>query len=281
MGGSLKLMVGVDLGGTRTKAVALEQGRLVSCVCLPTTDPISSLAGALGKLLYATKASLSDVAGLAVTGGGVRQAEEVFGIKPTRVDEIRSIGLGGVFLSGKKRALVASIGTGTALVRVEDSGARVEHVGGTGVGGGTIRGLGYYMLRRQSFESLRRLASRGSPLKVNVTVGDIAGGPVGIIPPEETASNFGKISEDALEEDVAAGIFRMVGEVVGTVAYFAAKAYGLERDIVVVGSPAAEPPLKSAILHTIRLFGGEATVPEHAEYAPAIGAAKHIAEATS
>lgn len=274
----MKLTVGIDLGGTRTKAVALEQGRLVACVCLQTTDPLSSLAGALAKILHATGASLSDIAGLAVTGGGSREIGEVFGIKPMKVDEIRSIGLGGAFLSGKKRALIASVGTGTALVRVEGSGTRVEHVGGTGVGGGTIRGLGYYMLRRQSYESLRKLASSGSPLKVNVTVGEIAGGAVGIIPPEETASNFGKISEEALEEDIAAGIFRMVGEVVGTVAYLAAKAYGLERDIVVVGSSPAEPPLRDVIIHTVKLFGGEAIIPEHAEYAPAIGAAKHIAK---
>ncbi|MEM2849391.1 MAG: pantothenate kinase [Candidatus Bathyarchaeia archaeon] len=269
------MIVGVDVGGSFTKAVALEGSNIIGLCTVLTTEPVAAVSGALGKLLSQIGKSLKEVEFLAVSGAGARfLGSRILDIPVVEVDEIEAIGIGGLTLSGKDRALVASLGTGTALV-VAHRNSTIQHIGGTGVGGGTIRGLAQLILRRQNFEVLEELASRGNLRKVDLTVGDIAGRSVGIIPAEATASNFGNLSEDADEKDLAAGIFNLVGEVVGVVVSLAAKAYGLERDIVLVGRLAGSRLISERINEVCKLFKVSATTPENYDYCVAIGAAEY------
>ncbi|MEM4462102.1 MAG: pantothenate kinase, partial [Candidatus Bathyarchaeia archaeon] len=219
----MKLYLGVDIGSSITKAVAVEDGVIVGFTSITTMDPIAAASGAVGKLLAEHRYRLEDIVSIAVTGGGARflKVGELFGIPLVVVDEVEAIGLGGIALTGKGRALVVSMGTGTAMVVVEDYGRSIRHIGGTGVGGGTLLGLGRLLLNKHSVEVLENLAERGDPSRVDLTVFDIAGGPVGVVPGEATASNFGKISDEARDEDVAAALFNLIGQVVGVLAVFA------------------------------------------------------------
>ncbi|MBS7612955.1 pantothenate kinase [Candidatus Bathyarchaeota archaeon] len=269
------MIVGVDVGGSFTKAVALEGSNIIGLCTVLTTEPVAAVSGALGKLLSQIGKPLREVEFLAVSGAGARfLGNRILDIPVVEVDEIEAIGIGGLTLSGKDRALVASLGTGTALV-IAHRNSTIQHIGGTGVGGGTIRGLAQLILRRQNFEVLEELASKGNLRKVDLTVGDIAGRPVGIIPAEATASNFGNLSEDADEKDLAAGIFNLVGEVVGVIVSLAAKAYGLERDIVLVGRLAGSRLIYERINEVCKLFKVSAIVPENYDYCVAIGAAEY------
>jgi len=270
------LIVGVDIGGSFTKAVALEGKELVERCTIPTAEPIAAVSGVLGKLLTKANRSLKEVSILALSGAGSRFiGQSVLDIPVVRVDEITAIGIGGLMLSGKNKALVVSMGTGTALVVAYRHG-KIEHIGGTGVGGGTIRGLGKLLLGRSDFQVLEDMASRGNLHKVDLTVGDIAGGAVGVIPADATASNFGNVSEDVSREDIAAGVFNLVSEVIGVIISLAAKAYNLERDIVLVGRLAKSKIITSRIVNVCRLFGTTPKVPEYCDYCVAIGAAKWI-----
>lgn len=56
-----------------------------------------------------------------------------------KMEEFQAIGYGGLKLSGLTDALVVSMGTGTAYVRAGKDG--MKHIGGSGVGGGTLMGL--------------------------------------------------------------------------------------------------------------------------------------------
>ena len=56
-----------------------------------------------------------------------------------KVDEFHAIGKGGLFLTGLTRAIIVSMGTGTAFIIADQNGEK--HIGGTGIGGGTLLGL--------------------------------------------------------------------------------------------------------------------------------------------
>lgn len=272
------MIVGVDVGGSFTKAVALDGSKLIGLCTVVTTEPIAATSGVLGKLLSKLGFPLREVEVLAVSGAGARLlGRSILDIPVVRVDEIKAIGIGGLTLTEKSRALVVSMGTGTALVVAHRDG-EIRHIGGTGVGGGTIRGLAQLILRRVGFKTLEEMASKGDLRKVDLTVGDIAGGPVGMIPADATASNFGKVDESVSEEDLAAGVFNLVSEVIGVVASLAAKAYGLEDDVVLVGKLAGSGLIASRISDVCRLFRVKVTVPENCDYCVAIGAAKWVQE---
>jgi len=111
---------------------------------------------------------------------------------------------------------------------------------------------------------------------VDLTVEDIVGGPIGIVPSEATASNFGRLTGAAAEDDVAAGIFNMVAQVIGVLAATAAKAYDLEEDLVFVGRLVRSKIISEALRRTTDLFGVKACVPENSEYCTAVGAAGYV-----
>ncbi|MCX8161528.1 MAG: pantothenate kinase [Candidatus Bathyarchaeota archaeon] len=279
----MKLYLGVDIGSSITKAVALEGKNIVGFTSIATTDPIAAASGAIGKLLAEHGYELEDILRIAVTGGGARflKVRELFGIPLTMVDEVEAIGLGGIALTGKRRALVVSMGTGTAMVVVEGYGGSIKHIGGTGVGGGTLLGLGRLLLNKHSVEALENLAEKGDPRRVDITVADIAGGPVGIVPGEATASNFGKVSDEARDEDIAAAIFNLVGQVVGVLAVFASKIYGMERDIVAVGKLTSSKLIVKAMKDVASIFDAEICFPNNGGYCTALGAAYKLAKELS
>ncbi len=269
-------VVGIDIGGSTTKTVAVQDKEIKGFSCVRNTDPVSAASGSLGKLLYSLGRGLDDVDAIALTGVGSKKISgKIFEFKPIKVDEITSIGLGGLYLSGKSKALVVSVGTGTAMVAARQNG-EIIHVGGTGVGGGTLVGLGRCALNKSSIKSIEKLAEKGRLEKVNLTVFDLAGGPVGEISENATASNFGKIGDDFSHEDVAVGIINMVAEVIGTVSVMAARCYSLEKDIVFVGMVLQNKLFREHLFRTLAIFRARGIVPRNADYCSAVGAALHV-----
>ena len=277
--GASWLIIGIDIGASTTKAVALEGSKIMRMESIKTTDIAASAGKVLEKILETIGRSYEDVEKIAISGGGARRIGETFLKLPViKVDEIRAIGLGGLALSGKQQALIVSMGTGTALVVVSEGGKAIRHIGGTGVGGGTIDGLSRWMLNTDEFEVLEAMAERGDTNRVDLTVADITGGPVGMVPAEATASNFGKLRSDASRNDVAAGIFNMVSQVIGVVTAMAARAYNLEEDVVLVGKLIQSEKIAEVMREVAKLFQIRLCIPRNGEYCVAIGAAKAISQ---
>ncbi|RSN73862.1 pantothenate kinase [Candidatus Methanodesulfokora washburnensis] len=269
-------VIGLDIGGTTTKAVLLSGDKVKHSVSATGSEPLVSASGALGKLIEEAKIPLSEIKLISCTGGGARHMGcSLLGLKTVKVDEIESIGHGGLFLSGLDEAVVASIGTGTAVVHAKRHGNEVisRHLGGTGVGGGTLVGLGRLLLGRGSVEGIVELAERGRHEAVDLLIRDIVGGPVGNLPESATASNFGKVGDGTELSDIAAGLVRMISEVVGTVICLAAKSVKMEDRIVLVGTVPTIRIVGDQIKETIAMLGGHAVVPDKASYAAAVGAA--------
>ncbi len=272
------MIVGIDIGASTTKGVVLEHSRVVHTHSVQTSDATTASSKVLKHLVAKAQSTQGGVIeGVAVSGGGSRKIGETLSSFPvTRVDEIKAIGLGGLLLAEKQEALILSVGTGTAMVAAYDEGRRIVHAGGTGVGGGTILGLSKIMLGIDDFKVLERMVSQGDTNKVDLTVSDIVGGPIGIVPGEATASNFGRLNNEASKEDLAAGIFSMTAQVVGVLAVMAARAYGFEKSTVFVGRPMKSKTFSEIVRGTTLLFGVQACIPENCEYCTAVGTARSL-----
>ncbi len=264
-------IIGIDIGGSTTKIIGYENERMFSPMLVRATDPLASVYGAFGKFLSINSLDISDVDRVMVTGVGATYVKDrLFGLPTGKVDEFRAIGMGGSKLANLERAVIVSMGTGTAFVRIENGTA--YHLGGTGVGGGTLLGLSNRMLNIRKFEDLVEAAKGGDLTNIDLTIGDIANKSFVGLPPETTASNFGKISDLADRSDLAMGIINLVFQTIGMIAVFAARADDM-TDVVLTGNLTNVPQGMDVFNSLTKLFHIHFHMPEHAEYATAVGAA--------
>ncbi len=265
------MIVGIDIGGTTTKIVGFRDSAPVDRLTVTASDPLTSASGGLGRFLTANRLPIASVERLAITGVGAAWIDsDLLGIPTSRIGEFEAIGLGGLYLSGLAEAVVVSMGTGTAMVKA--AGKTVTHLGGTGVGGGTLLGLGRLVLNTTDFDTIDRLASSGSLSAVDLTVGDLSQTGIGALPREITASNFGKLEDRARREDLAFGVVNLVVQVIAQMAIFAARMSG-EPDVVLTGKLVHLGRAGAIARQLGDLFGVNFHFPEHADYATAIGAA--------
>lgn len=265
------MIIGIDIGGTTTDIVGLKNGEILSPVSVKADDPITSAAGALGKFVEMMDLPLSGIKLIAATGvGSNRIRDHLLGIPVRKIDEFDAIGTAGVHLSGLDEAIVISMGTGTALVNVRKG--VIKHWGGSGVGGGTLVGLSDKLLNITSIRTLMDKASKGRLGMVDLTVGDIAGGALVDLPETATASNFGKISDEATDSDIAMAIINLVGQTIALLGISAARAEKL-KDIVLTGKLSILPLIRKVVDGVGKLYKINFLVPKHAEFGTAIGAA--------
>lgn len=265
------ITLGIDVGGSNTKIIGLCNGVPTAPIHVRATDPITSVFGALGKYISINGLTLADINRIMVTGvGSSFLNEDIYGIPTQKVEEFVSVGKGGLYLSKLEKAVVVSLGTGTAYVNAtKDS---VSHMGGTGVGGGTILGLSSKLLNVRSFDSIISLADQGDLSRVDLTIGDISKSDVSNMSATTTASNFGKLLDSATNEDIAAGILNLVFQTVALMAVFNARIAGT-NDVVICGRLANSPHCLKTLDEIRALHGINFIAPEQAEFATALGAA--------
>ncbi|MBO5213320.1 MAG: type II pantothenate kinase [Clostridia bacterium] len=265
------ITLGIDVGGSNTKIIGLRDGIPMEPIHVRATDPITSVFGALGKYISANNLTLKDVSKIMITGVGSSYLnEDIYGIPTQKVEELVSVGKGGLYLSNLEKAVVVSLGTGTAFVNASKD--CVSHMGGTGVGGGTVLGLSSKLLNVRSFDSIIDLADQGDLSQVDLTIGDISKSDVSNMSAATTASNFGKISDSTSTADIAAGILNMVFQTVGLMAVFNARIANT-NDVVVCGRLAQAPHCRETLEGIRALHGVNFIIPKNAEFATALGAA--------
>jgi len=265
------MIIGIDIGSTTTKAVAIKNGVVVKTVRTRAYDAITSATGALGKMLVESNLSFDAVREIIVTGAGSHFIKnKIFGIPTERVDEIEAIGLGGMYLCKKDSVVIANIGTGTSII--EATKEKITHLGGTGVGGGTIIGLSKELVHSITFDHILKLAQKGDLKQVDLLVEDISESGISFLDPKATAANFGKMLDTATKEDFAMGIVNMVFQVIGMISVFAAKSRNANH-ILVTGNGSRNLLGRQVLENISKLYAIEFEFPDDAEYATAIGAA--------
>lgn len=264
------MIVGIDLGGTTTKLIGYNGEEIFHPLTVKADDPIASAAGALGKFLSEDQRQLSEVTCIAITGVGAgRIGNNLLGRPVSHIGEFKAIGRGGAFLANMSKAIVVSMGTGTAIVEVDAE--KITHWGGTGIGGGTLVGLSKYILGLTDVFLVSQKATQGRLDRIDLTVGDIAPSEIIDLADSITASNFGKYSDEATEADLALAILNLVYQTIGVVAQGAAKATK-NTSVILTGRLATLPQAESIFGDLSTVFGLEFYIPRYAQFATAVGA---------
>ncbi|MBP5403751.1 MAG: hypothetical protein J6Y17_01515 [Elusimicrobiaceae bacterium] len=268
----MSVIIGIDVGGSTTKIVGYtDQAKLIGMLKVEAADPQTSAYGALGKFINENNLSLSAVRQIILTGVGAAQfKKKVYSVPASTVDEFKAIGLGGLALSKKEEGLIVSMGTGTAFVRAGKKG--IFHIGGSGVGGGTVVGLCNQLCGIKSFRTVVNLAEKGRLNKVDLNIGDISSKAISNLTKDITASNFGKMEDGLVPADLAAGVLNMVFQTVGMMAVFACRNEQM-KDVILTGTLSQVPLAKQTFQMLHQMHGINFIIPKNALYATATGAA--------
>lgn len=231
----------IDFGISNTDVVARVNGELRHWNQPYHGDPDEASVRAI---LWAGGVELDDLARLAVTGGRHKLLPPQLG-RTTVVpfNEVQAIGRGGqaiLGLTGDERrqpTMVASAGSGTALIKAQ--GDKFAHVFGTGVGGGTMLGLARLLLGTLDPQEIGDLALQGDRNGADLSLADVITGPIGHLPADATAVNFGRLAREGFHgevrrADLAAALVNLVAQTIGLITVNTAHAHGCER-IVVIG----------------------------------------------
>ena len=266
-----KIVIGIDVGISTTKIVGLREGKVISPFRITAADPITSLYGAFGKYLHDNEISLDQVEQVMPTGVGANYVQgDVYGVKTSRCDEFVADALGARYESHIDHAIVVSMGTGTSFVMC--NGSKIDHIGGIGIGGGTLQGLSRIMLNTSDIKQVSALAMQGDISHINLLIGDISAQPLPGLPKEATASLFAHAKNDASREDIAAGIITMVLQSIGSAAVLAAKGSGC-TDMVLIGNLSLLPQCKEIFPALEKLYNVRFHIPKYSQFCTAIGAA--------
>ncbi len=269
----MSYIVGIDVGGSTTKIVAFDHDKnIVAPMFVTAEDQMTSIYGAFGKFTSTNNIPLSAVDKIMITGvGSTFIGYELYGIECEHVSEFIAVGIGGQYLSHLQRALVVSMGTGTASVYA--NGSERTYIGGTGVGGGTIIGLAKKMLGVGDIKTLYELAQDGNLANVDLRIGDITNKSISpTLQDTTTAANFGNLSDLASSSDIALGIINLVFETVGMIAVFASRSCDI-KDIVLTGTLTRAPQATEVFEKMSTMFGVNFIIPDYSRYGTVIGAA--------
>ena len=265
------IVIGIDVGISTTKIVGIKNNKISAPIRITAADPITSLYGAFGKYLHDNNIELKDVEHVMLTGVGAAYIDQpIYGLPTSKSQEFIADGLGARFESKLDHTIVVSMGTGTSFVKCD--GDDMRHIGGIGVGGGTLAGLARIMLNTSDIKTVATLAQQGNIRNIDLTIGDISPQPLPGLPMDTTASNFARAQSDASKEDIAAGIIKMVLQSIGSAAWLASLGSDI-RDFVLIGNLSLLPQCKEVFPALEKLYDIRFHIPKYSQYCTAIGAA--------
>ncbi len=267
-----KIVIGIDVGISTTKIVGIdEKGMVISPIRIKATDPITSLYGAFGKYLHDNKIKLDEVEQVMLTGVGAAYIDEhIYGLPTSKSEEFIADGLGAKYESKLDRMIVVSMGTGTSLVKCD--GENIKHIGGIGIGGGTLAGLSRIMLKTDDIKQITNLAKDGDVSKINLLIKDISAKPLPGLPMSAVASLFSNAKTNASREDIAKGLIWMVLQCIGSATILSSLESSI-KDFVLIGNLSLLPLCREVYPAMEKVYGVRFHVPKYSEFCTAIGAA--------
>ena len=208
---------------------------------------------------------------IGVTGGHYRELPPIVdGYKLHQVNEMLALGRGGLILANAESGLVVSAGTGVAMVAATTDDVR--HVTGSAVGGGTLLGLSRLILNTVNVIEIDQLAQAGDASAVDIMLSEAVGGEVGLLPSNANAVNLGKLDRwnSFSRENLAAGLVRLVAQVIAVIAINAANSVDLEK-IILVGHLMDLESIRKEINLVGEFYDRDFIVPEKPGFGTAMG----------
>ena len=282
---SSNLVAAIDFGISNTDVVA-RRGAALSRWSEPYRgDPdLASIRATLAT----GDIELDALSQLIVTGGRHRILPDTLGnTRIAKISEVQAIGRGGQAILDMTPAerheplLVVSAGSGTAMIKAERN--QYTHVSGTGVGGGTMLGFARLLLGTVDPVEIGVLAEQGDRNGVDLSLADVITGPIGSLPADATAVNFGRLGRRTFVSepsriDIAAALVNLVAQTISLIAANAARANGCER-VVMVGHMLDLPFFRKVVGLVGEYYTTHFDLPEHPGTATALGALELAADA--
>lgn len=263
-------IIGIDAGTSNVKIIAMDkEGKISNKMFLHKMEIIK----ALEKFLEQSEINENEISKIVITGIGQTEINEnIHGIETIKIDEFKAVGTGATFSTNLKEALIISIGTGTAFVRADNG--KYTHIGGTGIGGGTLINLCKRFAGINSFREIEERIKDADIEKIDLRLKDIKKDAINnLLPAEITIANFGKLTEDSTSNDVILGIVNLIAETIGMMGIFATQNMQ-NKNIIVVGSITELTHIKKVLNMLSKLQNVNYIIPENAEWMGAIGAIK-------
>lgn len=259
-------IIGIDIGSSTTKIIEYSEDRIINkdIVANKNVDKI------LEEFLDSNNIDINKVEKIVLTGISAENLKSnKYNIPIKTVEEFKAIANGGLYLSDKKEALIVSIGTGTAFVKATMN--EIKHIGGTGVGAGTLTNLCNKFCDTNSFQEIIELSKQGDLSKIDLRIGDKTTEKIDTLPHDLTLANFGNLSKEATNADIALGILNMIFEVIGMMAAFAIKNDTI-KEVVLIGNITVIPSVKRILKKIEETQNIKFIVPENSEFGVVIGA---------
>jgi len=288
--------IGIDAGSSNIKIIAMDENETIvnknlthqhnQRLWVGTREPCClhnkmilkniSVENAFEKFIQEAKIEIQDISKIILTG--IRQKEiegNIKGIKTFKVDEFEAVGIGATKSAKLEDALIISIGTGTAFIRANKG--IYTHIGGTGVGGGTLINLCKRFAGLKSFNEISEKIKNADISKVDLRLKDIQKDAINsLLPTDITISNFGKLEKDANDNDVILGILNMIVETIGMMGIFATQ-NTKNKNIIVIGCITELAYVKKVLDVLNKLQNVNFIIPENSEWTVAIGAILQVA----
>ncbi len=259
--------IGIDSGSSIVKIVELDKDKNIVHSLMLKKIPVIQ---ALDKFIEKERIEIKNIEKIVLTGVGKDEVcEDIYNIPTIKVDEFIAIGTGGLYMANKEEALVVSIGTGTAFVMAKQK--KFKHIGGTGVGGGTVFNLCKKITNIKEFSEIEEAIKNGTLENVDLTIQDVSIQEIKTLPKDTTSANFGKLNEKASNNDIILGIINMVFETIAMMAVFATQNIDI-NNIIVVGNLASIPYINIVLEKIEKMYDVKFIIPKQAKYATVIGA---------
>jgi len=257
-------IIGIDIGSSTTKIVEFENNKIKNKLIVRNKFSNKELEN------FIKINKIKNIERMVFTGIGASKVDiNQYDVPVKVVDEFSAIAKGGLQLAQKEEAFVVSVGTGTAFIEVTKNGAK--HMGGTGVGAGTLFNMCNKFLNIQSFDEIEKLAKKGNIEKIDLRIGDVTDSEIPTLPKDMTLANFGKFEADSKKEDIVIGLINMIFEVIGMMAVFISSKSHI-KDVILVGNITVIPGVRYVLDRIEKVQNIKFIVPENTEYGVVIGA---------
>jgi len=266
----------IDLPGTLPEgATGIDAG-------LTLTKVVRASAGAIEAFAFKTEAPPGDDLAILTDAGavlgvtGARAAAYAALPGAVAAQEIEAAARGARALlscagaSDEAEFVLALLGTGTAFAVVR--GEKVQHLGGTPLGGGSFTGIARRIDPALTYETMIAGAARGDRRRADVMVSDAYPDGIGRIGGEMTAAHLAKRGDET-PDDVLAALLNLHGENIAQIAASRAIIAQIPRLVLAGGFAHENAVLVTSITSMARLFGVRVDVAPHAGFAGAVGAA--------
>lgn len=261
-------IIGIDIGSSTIKIIEYKDEQILNKDISESKEYKKTVDN------FINKNNIKIIDKIVLTGINAKKIDfSNYNVPVDIVEEFIAIGTGGLYLSNKNKAIITSIGTGTALIRAE--GRIFKHLGGTGVGAGTLTNLCKKFARTKSFDEVIELSKQGNLNNIDLRIADLIDEDIKTLPPELTLANFGKLNEDASKADIVLGILNMIFEVIGMMAAFVSINDEI-KDIVLIGNIVKIPVVKEILQKIEKTHKVSFIIPENPQYAVVIGAIKSL-----